>query len=146
MSDVNDDLTGTPLDATQLASDLRAARARIGGLVHAHRQSSEALARIAATAGVSDPASLDELARAVIAQLNSVALTGSRLPESPRPTPVITTGLVCEACGADAAEDMDDAVLCSRCSGADALAEASGRRLHDGAPASIPEPALVVEN
>jgi hypothetical protein len=126
----NEDLIDGVLDVEQLADDLRAAHTRIDALTQSLRLNNDALGRIAAAAGMLDVATLNELADGVIAQLNISALTAP-LADAPCQIPPGVSdgsgflgGLACEVCGNGGAVDMDGAVLCSECSGNNALAEA----------------------
>jgi hypothetical protein len=119
MSDLNADLVGGTLDASQLADELRAARARIDGLTQSLRHTNDALGRIAAAAGLLNFETLNELADGVIARLNIAVLTAPLAEPIPMSnTPEVPDGLICGACGDPGATDFgDDVVLCARCNG-----------------------------
>jgi hypothetical protein len=123
MADLNADLIGGVLDASQLADELRAAHVRIDALTQSLRLDNDCLGRIAAAAGRLDFETLSELADGVIAQLNISALTilPAEVPMSN--TPEVSSGPECVICGAGGATDFDGDPLCRVCSGEAALAE-----------------------
>jgi hypothetical protein len=127
MADPNTDLLGEVQDASQLAAELRNARARIEDLMQAHRRYADAFGRIASAGGLLDSQALEELTERVVERLRPSPPADLLTPYAPDPE---AAGLICDACGETGATDLGDgAVLCRRCSGEEMLAEARAQGL-----------------